>query len=103
MATGQLTRELLTGHVGRVETLAASGSMIVSGATDTWKSPPPGVRAGATTVPDHTLKVWALTGEDSIECIATLKGHSANVTSVVAGPDMVASASENEIIVWRPA
>ena len=54
---------------------------------------------------DNKVKVWALTGEASAECVATLTGHTKNVWGVVAGPDFVASQTwkSDELIVWRPA
>ena len=53
---------------------------------------------------DQVVKVWALTGEASAECVTTLKGHSNYVMGVVAGPDFVASQAlgGSELIVWRP-
>ena len=83
MASGQLTREL-RGHTANVWCVALSGSMVVSGG------------------PDKTVKVWALTGEASAECVATLEGHSAWVRGVVAGAGWVASQNRGELIVWRP-
>ena len=41
---------------------------------------------------DNKVKVWALTGEASAECVATLTGHTKNVWGVVAGPDFVVRA-----------
>ena len=66
--------------------VALSGSMVVSGGLD------------------KVVKVWALTGEASAECVTTLKGHSDFVMGVVAGPDFVASQAKesSELIVWRP-
>ena len=86
VATGQQTREL-RGCTGDVVSLALSGSMLVSG--DFAKK----------------VKVWALTGEASAECVATLEGHSGMVRGVVAGPDFVASQARGsaELLVWRPA
>ena len=54
---------------------------------------------------DQVVKVWALTGEASAECVATLEGHSSLVSGVVVGPDFVASQAfdDGEVIVWRPA
>ena len=51
------------------------------------------------------VKVWALTGEASAECVATLEGHSNWVWGVVAGPGFVASQAwgSAELLVWRPA
>ena len=55
---------------------------------------------------DNTVKVWALTGPASAECVATLEGHSEVVKGVVAGAGWVASQSgyrgAGELIVWRP-
>ena len=90
VASGQLTREL-RGHTGYVACVALSGSMVLSGG---W---------------DKTVKVWALTGEASAECVATLEGHSKVVKGVIAGAGWVASQSapygggDGELIVWRPA
>lgn len=86
VATGQLTREL-RGCTGAVMSLALSGSMLVSGDAR------------------EKVKVWALTGEASAECVATLEGHSDMVRGVVAGPDFVASQAYGsaELLVWRPA
>ena len=86
VSTGQQTREL-RGHTGAVYAVALSGSMVVSGSGDDW-----------------VVKVWALTGEASAECVTTLAGHRNGVCGVVAGPDFVASQAwkSSELIVWRP-
>jgi hypothetical protein len=49
--------------------------------------------------------LWALTGEESAECVATLKGHTKRVYGVAVGPDFVASQAwqGSEMIVWRAA
>ena len=49
--------------------------------------------------------VCALTGEASAECVATLTGHTEEVSGVVEGADFVASQTlgSGELIVWRPA
>ena len=85
VSTGQRTREL-RGHTDWVRAVALSGSMVVSGGGD------------------RVVKVWALTGEASAECVTTLAGHSKSVFGVVAGPDFVASQAylNSELIVWRP-
>ena len=76
------------GSPGRVGSLALSGSALMSG-------------DGA-----GQVKVWALTGASSAECVATLEGgHSRAVCGVVAGADFVASQAQGdaELVVWRPA
>jgi hypothetical protein len=42
-------------------------------------------------VEQGVIKVWALTGEASAECVATLEGHTHAVCGVAVGPDFVAS------------
>ena len=80
-----LTREL-RGHTGGVSSVALSAMVVNDGG-------------------DEKVKVWALTGEASAECVATLTGHTNGVFGVVAGPDFVASQTRGsgELIVWRPA
>ena len=86
VSTGQRTREL-RGHTHAVLTVTLSGLMVASGSLD------------------DKVKVWALTGEKTAECVATLEGHNGGllgVMGVVAGSDYVASESEEKVIVWRP-
>ena len=86
VSTGVQTRTL-SGHTGDVRAVALSGSMVVSGGRD------------------KVIKVWALTGEASAECVATLQGHTEYVVGVAVGPDFVASQAfkDSELIVWRAA
>ena len=86
VSTGVLTRTL-SGHTDYVNAVALSGSMVVSGGHD------------------FVVKVWALTGEASAECVATLGGHTNWVMGVAVGPDFVASQAyeDSEMIVWRAA
>jgi WD40 repeat protein len=86
VSTGVQTRTL-RGHTSPVYAAALSGSMVASGGAD------------------KVVKVWALTGEESAECVATLKGHTNYVYGVAVGPDFVASQAgfDSELIVWRAA
>jgi WD40 repeat protein len=83
VSTGVQTRTL-RGHTEQVRAVALSGSMVVSGGDD------------------KVVKVWALTGEESAECVATLEGHTNDVYGVAVGPDFVASQAykDSEMIVW---
>jgi len=86
VSTGVQTRTL-EGHTDYVNAVALSGSMVVSGGDD------------------KVVKVWALTDEESAECVATLEGHTNIVYGVAVGPDFVASqaCADSEMIVWRAA
>jgi WD40 repeat protein len=95
LSTGQLVREL-RGHKGSVQSLALSGSVLVSGG---------GNGSDKTT---NMIKVWSLLEDvDASEC-ATLDEHPYSVRSVAISPSggFVASVINSEgakLFVWRPA
>ena len=73
-----------------MNTVAVSGTMLVSGGAD------------------RTVKVWALT-ERAADCVATCEGHSAHVRGLAVGDGVVVSQSSpngggrGEVMLWKTA
>jgi len=96
VASGKLTRTLL-GHSHFVLSVHVCGGALVSGSLD------------------KTVKVWSIVDAAAGECLATLEGHTSNVSGVVVLPDadgvgwLIASLSATQnvwkagqLIVYKP-